>query len=87
MRLFAKRHSVCAVCQVHFEPAPYEPHPELCLTHRRPVMKRENRIKAVMKWAEANWTKLEPQALEELSAGYNARRAASERYADPFVGL
>ena len=58
----AKKHSVCNECRVHFEPEAGARHPELCPTHRKPVVEIEDRILLVCEWAKANWKTLEPDA-------------------------
>lgn len=63
---WCKKYSVCSECKVHFEPAPNHEAKwgHLCPTHRKPVIERDRRIAAVMEWAQANWEKLEPEALK-----------------------
>ena len=63
---FSKSYSVCQQCKVHFEPHKGR-HPELCATHRDPVIHKEDRIARVMEWAERNWEKLEPEARKEAA--------------------
>ena len=76
MNLFrSKPHSVCAECRVHFEPQAGVRHPELCPTHRKPVVELEDRILLVCEWAKANWEELEPKAKEQL-AKRNATHAS-----------
>ena len=76
-----KPHSVCKECRVHFEPTFGGRHPELCPTHRKPVVELEDRILLVCEWAKANWEKLEPDAKkwkEERNARYGALLQAVE---------
>ena len=66
---FKQKHSVCKQCGVHFEPVTgYEARwGDLCSTHRKPVMEKDLKRDAVMRWAGDNWERLAPQMEAEAA--------------------
>ena len=60
MKWFKPRHSVCSICEVHFEPVTgYEARwGNLCSLHRKPIRERDEKKDAVMAWASINWEEL-----------------------------
>ena len=74
MKFWKPKYSVCEECKVHFEPATFEPATEsesewghLCPTHRKPIMERDLKRRAVMTWARLNWERL-AEMMEKESA-------------------
>ena len=76
MRWF-KRYAVCKECGVYFEPMKgITIRRDLCFTHRQQVMERDYRKETVMKWAEANWERLEEMCEQERMAANQSGYAA-----------
>lgn len=70
MKFWKPKYSVCEECKVHFEPAT-EAESEwghLCPLHRKPVMERDRKRYAVMRWARLNWERLAKMMEEEIAA-------------------
>ena len=85
---FKSKHSVCSDCQVYFEPAhDGEPFRDFCSLHRAPKLAILARKRIVMRWAEANWEKLEPEALKENAENHAAAQQAAGIAAFAGLGL
>lgn len=75
MKWFKPKYTVCTQCSMLFEPTK-GPFPDLCPTHRKPVMEKAERRQRVIAWATSNWEKLEAQMnadhanLNQLSQEY-----------------
>ena len=81
MKWFKQKYSVCKECFVHFEPVTgYEAAwGHLCSVHRKPVMERDLRKRAIIEWASSNWERLEEMYKKEThvtNASYTASQQA-----------
>lgn len=80
MKFWKPKYSVCEECKVHFEPAS-EAESEwghLCPPHRKPVMERDLKRKAVMKWARQNWERVAEMMEKEIAAEHAAEVARNQ---------
>ena len=75
MKWFKPKYTVCTQCSMLFEPTE-GPFPDLCPTHRKPVMEKAERRERVIAWAMNNWEKLE----EQMNADYAKQNQTSQEY-------
>ena len=85
MKWFKPKYSVCKECGVHFDPVTgYELEAawgHLCSVHRKPVMERDLRKRAIIEWASSNWERLEEMYKKEMkeTEGSMASYTASQQ--------
>lgn len=91
MKWFKPKYTVCTQCSMLFDPTD-GPFPDLCPTHRKPVMEKAERRQRVISWATSNWEKLEEQMnadyakLNQLPQEYLNQAAAGTQSQNPLSG-